>query len=128
MGRYDLYDDLEDDIDVRRWHGLERPHSGQGFASLVMGVIAAVGGGCATAVAVMLDAAQQGPDDELLMGLFVLLFLGCGALAIAGFVVGIAGSFQSDRKPILAILGAVLNGLTILGMATLFCIGILSDL
>ncbi len=127
MARYDP-DDFDEELDIRRQRGgLDRPHSGTGMAALVMGVVAAVGAACAVVIFVALDSAPPGLDDDLWMGLAVLLFLGCGALAVAGFVLSLVGACQSDRNPLFGILGTVASALTLVGAAVVVCLGIFSD-
>ncbi len=130
MGRYDDNDDDFDYLPLQRPAlGDDRPHSRQGLVSLG---IALVGGMCTATlvVAALVIDAQPVPlaDEDLWMGLAGLVLLGCGVMSIAGIVLGMVGSMQSDRKPHFAILGAIANVLVLLGMFVAVCAGVLSDL
>jgi hypothetical protein len=126
MGRYSNYDDFDDDLDLlRRPVRRDRPHSGIGIASLILAAVAAAVTAVAVALAICSQAMQPGPDEEeLLVGIAGLLVFGGGACTVAGLIVGLIGSFQSDRNPVCAILGAVANALTLFGMIFLVCFGI----
>jgi hypothetical protein len=130
MGRYHSYDDLDDELDLHeRRVSVDLPHSGIGMASFATALLAGVGAACAVIVLIAVDAAQQvpGADDEMWEVLAGLMFIGCGALAIAGFTLGLIGSFQHERQPTFAILGSVVNALVLVGMGIAVCAGILAD-
>ena len=127
MGRYDPDDDFDEELDIRRYRsGIDRPHSGAGVTAFAMGVIAMAGAIGAAVIIIALDAVPPGPDDDLWLDLLELFLVGCGTLSIAGFALGLAGSFQSDRKPLFGMLGTVVNVLA--GVAILICLGMLTDL
>src|SRR5438270_9081533 len=124
-------DDFDDELDLGRYRGgFDRPHAGAGVTAAVMGIVALVGGICTVIAILVLDSAQPapGPDDDVWMGLLALALLGCGTLSVAGFVLGLAGSFQSDRNPLFGIVGVVVNALAIIGMGIVVCLGVLSDM
>jgi hypothetical protein len=124
MPRYrDDYDDIR--LNVRDQG--PKPMSGMGLASLLI----AIGMGLLLLVLVgiagIVSAEQGGQMNEndpaaILLGLGILGGLG-GTLI--GLVLGIVGCYQPDRSIVLAVLGTIFNGLVILGVLSLFCIGIL---
>jgi hypothetical protein len=71
-----------------------------------------------------MDAPQPVVDDDPLLVLAGLLFLAAGVTGFAGLVLGFVGTFQSDRKPLYAILGLSLNAVVLFGMIVLICLGI----
>jgi hypothetical protein len=129
MGRYDPYDDFDEELEVRPHRGrVDRPHGGMRMTAFAMAALAAVGAVCAVVIIVALeDAAQPGPDDDLWMGLLALLFLACGALSVAGLTLGLVGSCQADRNPLFGIFGIIVNALAIMVMGAVLCLGVLSD-
>jgi hypothetical protein len=129
MGHYDLDDDL-DEFDLRepRW-GEARPHSGMGMTALAAAFVAIVLAGCVLVGAVAMDAAQPVPGqaDDLIEGVLGFGFLLAGAIAMLGLGIGVVGAFQSDRNPVLAILGATVNGMVVGAIVVVGCLGVLSE-
>jgi hypothetical protein len=127
---YDEDNDLDDSIDVRHrvYFTDDRRHSGPGVVAFGMAIAAAIGTGIATVLAIIvMEAPQPVADDDPLLVLAGLLFLACGVTGFAGLALGFAGTFQSDRKPLYAILGLSLNGVVLFGMVVLICLGILNE-
>jgi hypothetical protein len=131
MSRYDDEDDdLDDAFDVRRraYFQDDRRHSGPGVVAFGMAIAAAIGTGIATVLAAIVMKAQPGmADDEPLLVLAGLLFGLSAVTGFTGLVLGFVGTFQSDRKPLYAVLGLSLNAVVLFGMIVLFCLGILAD-
>ena len=126
MSRYDDEDDLDDALDVRHRAYFEdgRRHSGPGLVAFALVIAAAIGTGIAAVLAaIVMDAPQPVADDDPLLVLAGLLFLACGVTGFAGLALGFAGTFQSDRKPLYAILGLSLNAVVLFGMVVLICAG-----
>jgi hypothetical protein len=127
---YDEDDDLDDGIDVRHraYFADDRRHSGQGMVAFGMAIAAAIGTGIAAVVAIIaMDLQPPVADDDPLLVLAGLLLLVSGVTGVAGLALGFAGTFQSDRKPLYAILGLSLNAVVLFGMVVLICLGILHE-
>jgi hypothetical protein len=125
----DDFDDDELDLRYRRSARGPRPHSGAGMVSFAMALIAALGGVIATVLAVVLSmAVPPVADDDPIMILTVLVFLGSVMTSFAGLVVGFVGAFQSDRNATYAVVGLGVNAVVLLGMIGLMALGILADL
>jgi hypothetical protein len=123
---YDEDDDLDDAFDVRHRAYFEddRRHSGPGVVAFALAIAAAIGTGIAAVLAtIVMDAPQPVADDDPLLVLTGLLFLAFGVTGFAGLALGFAGTFQSDRKPLFAILGLSLNAVVLFGMVVLICAG-----
>jgi hypothetical protein len=73
--------------------------------------------------AVHLGMNEQEPDEKtaLVLGLVVFAIIG---MSLIGGVLGIAGLFQRDKRPLFSILGLVLNGAILLGVGALIAIGL----
>jgi hypothetical protein len=124
------YDDDDDDLDLRRYRtGGDRPQSGPGIASIVLGILAATGAAVVLVIAVLIEEMQGGQiaDDDPEMLLLIGVFLASSAFSFAGLILGIVGSGQSDRNPLLGVFGLVLNSLVLVGLIFLICLGVLSD-
>jgi hypothetical protein len=132
MSRYyhdDDYDDDDLDLRYRRSPRGPRPHSGAGMVSFAMALVAALGGVIATVLAVVLSmAVPPVADDDPLMIVTVLVFLGSVVASFTGLVVGFVGAFQSDRNPTFGVVGLGVNAVVLLGMIVLIALGILADL
>jgi hypothetical protein len=132
MSRYyddDDFDDDDFDLRYRRSARGPRPHSGAGMVSFAMALLAVLGGVIATVLAVVLSmAVPPVADDDPVMIVTVLLFLGSLAMSFTGLVVGFVGTFQSDRNPTYAVVGLGVNAVVLLGMIALIVLGVLSDL
>ena len=127
MPRYDEYDndDLAD-LDLRR-RSIEGPRrqSGPGFVSFGLSMAATLGAALLLLLVIILAIVNpNGPaaDDDPMVIAVGLAAIGTCTLAFAGLVVGVAGICQSDRNPVFAVLGVVINAVVLL--AVLFCIGI----
>ena len=101
--------------------------SGLGIASFIIAVAVGFGMVLLVVYAGVVEASSPGGMDEESM---TAIAIGLGALggmaaALLGVVLGIAGLVQRDRKRLFAVLGLVLNGLTILGVAGLILIGLM---
>jgi hypothetical protein len=104
-----------------------RRHSPIGVVSFVLAVMAGLGlVGLVVFATVMtvrnsMTAVDEESTEAMAMGLvFLLSVFG----SFVGLGLGIGGLFQSDRKRLFAILGTGLNGLVLLGVATLLVLGI----
>ena len=86
-----------------------------------------LGYGGFVAAAAIVEAKNQNaplPEEHPLMMVLGLGIIGSGCLNLAGLVLGIVGSCQSDRNSLLAILGAVFNALLMIGIMGLICAGL----
>jgi hypothetical protein len=130
MPRYDEYDD--DDFDDLRIERLRRRDtapkslSGLGMVSIGIGVLMFMVFPALFVLAAMLDDPNnaQPPDKDpamMAVGLGLLLSLG---FTLIGLVLGIIGCCQPDRSMVCGLLGAILNGLLLLGMIALVCTGL----
>ncbi|MBX6313172.1 MAG: hypothetical protein IRY99_09700 [Isosphaeraceae bacterium] len=73
-----------------------------------------------------LDASHQGrPPTDIEKFLIGLMALGGVALGLVGAVLGLAGVVQRYRRRGFAVLGLVLNGLLLLGVAGLLVLGLM---
>ena len=104
----------------------ELKHSGLGIASFILSLIAGVEIFTMVVIAgVMAAQSPAGIDEHSPEAIIVGSFL-CGgaALLLVGLGLGIAGVLQRNRKKIFGILGLVFNALIVIGLLTLFAIGI----
>jgi hypothetical protein len=117
------YEDDEGEYDFRK---RDEPHSGAGIASVVIAGLAGLAFLILIAVAGVMAQGQGGELDENSPETIVLgmALLADAALALIGVIVAIVGLAQKDRKKVSCILGVVINGLLLLGMSGLICIGI----
>src|SRR5437868_3291478 len=104
-------------------------HSGFGIASFIIGLVIGFLDLAIVGVAGVLAATKPGGLDEdspvaMLLGLciFALVFIN-----LIGLGLGIAGLCQARRNKTFAFLGIAIGALTLVGMAALTIIGILSD-
>ena len=67
---------------------------------------------------------QVDDRDPAMMAVSLGILAGCG-FSLMGLVLGLVGCFQSDRNPLCGILGSIFNGLILLGVGGLICLGIL---
>lgn len=107
----------------------EKKHSGFGIASFIMSLVTGFLMFVVIGIAGYLEMSTEGGLNEespqaVLVGLGLL---GTGLLVLLGFGFGIAGSFQSDRKKVFAILGVVINVVIIAGTLGLMIIGSMAD-
>ena len=127
MPRYDN-DDYEDIRlrDVRARERGPRPQSGLGMVSLVIAIVMVVAmlGLIGVAVVVTEKNGGQMNDNDPVAITLGLGIIGCLLITVIGLVLGLVGAFQSDRNPTLAIVGTVLNGVILLGVVSLMCLGV----
>lgn len=104
-----------------------RKHSRLGIASFII----ALGQGLFTLLLIILAGilASRGRQQEneplfIFLGLF---FIASIFDHLVGIALGIAGSVQRSRKKVFAILGLVLNTLTLLFVALLVVIGLVAE-
>ncbi len=65
-------------------------------------------------------------DNDPVMGVVGLgIIVGCG-LSLVGLVLGIIGAMQPERRGLYGVLGSIFNGLILLGVGGLLCLGILA--
>lgn len=89
----------------------QKKHSGLGVASFITSIISGVFIFLLIVVAGVMEASTPGGMDEesigaVMVGLFLLLFLGAALVALG---LGIGGLLQKERKKIFAILGTVFS-------------------
>ena len=134
MARYRDDDDFDvDDIRIGRQRQRVRdqgplPHSGLGIASLLISIAVGIAVFAIFAVVVVISIKQNGQindKDPLIIVLSLGIVGGCG-IAMVGLTLGIIGSLQSDRAALCGILGSVFNGMILLGVGCLMCIGIVA--
>lgn len=129
MSRYYDHDDY-DDFDIRRGGDDRRseplPQSGLGIASLLMAIGLAVLMFALIAGAVIMAANQNGQvnDRDPVAAVLGLGILACCGFTLIGFVLGLVGCFQPDRGALCGILGSIFNGLILLGVGSLMCVGL----
>jgi len=115
----------------------QRTNSGLGIASFVMGLVGLLisGGSIAFIVSVILnnkdfisnlENTRDFQNSELMSQLSAggLGILFSGFIMFVGFILGIVGLFQKNRKKGLAIAGTVLNGLVVALVVLLVIIGL----
>jgi hypothetical protein len=127
---YDEDDDLDDALDVRHraFFQDDRRHSGPGVVAFGMAIAAGIGTGVAAVLAaIAMDVQPPIADDDPLLVSAGLLLLISGVTSVAGLALGFGGTFQSDRKPLYAILGLSFNALVLFGIVVLICLGILGE-
>ncbi len=134
MPRYDNDDDL-DDLDIRRrrrddYRDREEPRdlpeSGMGITSLFISIVVGIGMFALVAIATAMTMNQPQPprnDDPAMVIVGLGIIGGCG-LALVGLVLGIVGATQANRRRLCGILGSIFNGLILLGVGALMCIGL----
>lgn len=135
MPRYDDDDDL-DDLDIRRRRRedyrvreeppRDRPESGMGIISLLISIVVGIGMFALIAIATAMTMNQPQPprnDDPAMIIVGLGIIGGCG-LALVGLVLGVMGAMQSNRRGMCGILGSIFNGLILLGVGALMCIGL----
>jgi hypothetical protein len=127
MGRYD-----DDDLDIdlgRRGYVLDgRPHSSMGVVAILLAAVALIVGVAVLAVGAYVDEMppMQEADEDLLV---VLIGVGVGIcllLTLVGLILGLAGMSQRYRNPLFGILGSVFNGVVMVGMVFLLCLGLIA--
>jgi hypothetical protein len=101
----------------------ERTHSGLGITSFIFGLLTFVWEGLLFVLIGIVGANSRGGLTNGAATVFGLAFLAGALFPIFGVSMGLAGLFQSDRKRVFAILGFCLNGLIILGVGALICMG-----
>jgi len=80
-------------------------------------------------IAIVLDEAQPGPDDEAVLTVILTgLFVCSGGSSIVGLALGFIGCCQGERNLLFAILSVVLNLMVLMGLVVLVCLGVLSEL
>ena len=101
--------------------------SGLGIASFIIAVAVGFGMALLVVYAGVVEASTPGGMNEQSTMAMLIGFgaLGGMAAAVLGIVLGIGGLVQRDRKRLFAVLGLVLNGLTIVGVAGLILVGLL---
>ncbi|CAA9460432.1 MAG: hypothetical protein AVDCRST_MAG25-773 [uncultured Rubrobacteraceae bacterium] len=121
--------------------GRENRHSRMGIASFVISILVVVailalvvGAPLVLSSTDALDAQSFDPADPQSIDLsnpaiIALQVIGLGfilgvLLSFVGFGLGVAGLIQRRRKRLFAIVGAVLNGLVILGVAVLILLAV----
>jgi hypothetical protein len=131
MPRYDYDDDDYDDFRIRRPRRRaprEAPHSGLGIASLFIAIVMGIGMFILFSIAVVISLRQNGQvndNDPVVVALGLGLLGGCG-MSLVGLVLGIIGALQPDRKALYGILGSVFNGMILVGVGGIICLGILA--
>ena len=92
-----------------------------GLCSCVLAALVWIGscGGVITVLTNQLFFFKHETGDLLLcIGMFTSL-----GMAMLGVVLAIGGFMQTDRKKVFAVLGLIFNGLVLLGILGLFCVG-----
>jgi hypothetical protein len=143
MPRHDDYDPLDDHFDEirnpprrpRRAYDYEydrgpKPHSGVGVASMCLAGVAFVAYLIVAGLMVISEihnANNNAPinDDDPIAILGGLGIVGAFTFNFIGLVLGAVGCFQSDRKPLYAILGAIFNGVVFVGVIAMIVIAII---
>jgi len=129
MPRYYDDDDDFDDLDIGRYRDRgdrdgPKPQSGLGIASLLMSIVCGVAMFGLVAAAVIATANGPVNDRDPMMAMLGLgIIANCG-FTLIGFVLGLVGCFQPDRGALCGILGSIFNGLILLGIGSLLCLGI----
>jgi hypothetical protein len=129
----DEYEDPYDDRDYESYPRYRRAspgkQSGLGIASFTIGLIVVVID-LLLFLAVGLMASGPGRPlrrpDELVV-VIGLSFCAGAVAALVGLCLGFAALFQEHRNKVLAIIGVVLNLLVLLGVGTLYLIGVTSQ-
>ena len=104
----------------------EKSPSGIGIASFIISLLSGIMLFVLVVIAGILEVSSSGGMDEesiaaVLVGLFLLLFIGTSVL---GFGLGIGGLFQSSRKRVFAVLGTLFASINIFSLVALFILGI----
>ncbi|MBM4128247.1 MAG: hypothetical protein FJ247_13080 [Nitrospira sp.] len=102
-------------------------HSGLGIASVITSIVSGILAFLVIAIAGVVEASAPGRLDEesfgvAVLGILLLASLGGNALALG---LGIGGLVQKEKNKILAILGTVLSGVSVV---ILSCVMILGNL
>lgn len=127
-----------DHHDVGGVVGRENGHSRMGIASFVIAILAILGiilffviGFSVASSAIgpdpqSFDPTSIGPDSPLATTFFFLslLFLVSVLITVVGLGLGIAGLIQRRRRKLFAALGTALNGLIVLGVASLIVLAL----
>lgn len=126
-------DDSVDDIDIRVPRSRSEPppagpfrQSGLGITSLVISILVAIALFAMFIVVTMMvvdQGGQQPADNDPRMITVGLVFLGGIGIALVGLILGILGTMQPNTSPICAIIGIVFNGLILLGVGGMICMG-----
>jgi len=103
-------------------------HSGLGIASLVIAIVAIVGGFATLVLCLLARYLQMSTPGGLLPQAPEAIIVGLGLMCSAGgllvgLILGIVGLVQSGRRKVCAVLGTVFNALILVGLCTLWGIG-----
>lgn len=128
MPRYDDDDDF-DDIRLpsqrsRATGPLE--HSGLGMASISIAAFMFLAFLGLFGVIAVIEANNNGPmqEDEARDMLVGLAFLAGLGFTLVGLVLGIVGCCQPNRSSVCGLLGALFNGIILVGVFFLICLGV----
>ena len=107
------------------WQPGKRRHSGVGIASFITSIVSGLAiFGLVVAAGVMEATTPGGVDEEspaaIVLGLFLFAF--CFTSFIA-FGLGLGGCFHKNRKKVFAVLGTLISGLTLVGIVSIFILG-----
>ncbi|MDR3637025.1 MAG: hypothetical protein P4L84_24690 [Isosphaeraceae bacterium] len=105
---------------------LEPPHAGLGIASFLIGLFVGIGEmavvGWAGYIAVTKPNTMT-PESPMAV-ILGLIMLGGMAVAFLGAGLGIGGLFQKDRKRVFAVLGLIINVMTMAAFVGLVALGL----
>lgn len=105
---------------------LRQKHSELGVASLCLGVLVGfIDVGAVVGAGVLGMQAQGGEPPQGPLMIIVLAILGGAFLNVLGFVMGAVALFQRNRQRAFAVVGVIVNGLILLGMAGLMVVGMM---
>ena len=127
-------DDSIDDIDIRVPRSRNEPppagpfrQSGLGITSLVISILVAIALFAAfigITIMVVDQGGQQPNDNDPRVMTVGFVFLAGIGIALIGLILGILGTMQPNTSPICAIVGIIFNGLILLAVGGMICMGI----
>ena len=105
---------------------MEPKHSGLAIASFIISIAAAFLIFTTIVIAGFMETQTPGglDENETVTGVIGLAIIGLMLLDVLAFVLGIAGLVQRDSKKVLAVLGIIFSGITLLGTLGLIVLGL----
>lgn len=105
----------------------KKPHSGLGLASCIIAALSGLVMLITVGVAGYVSSDAEMDSDESITIAIGLVLMAAAGVSVLGGAIGIGALFQTDRKPMLGILGITFNGLIIAGLIGLIVIGTMME-